>query len=291
MNTPTWFLSLTLLGTAAWAQAPVSPPAPEPPLFRAWGVRINAPDLEEARRFYAEFLGFAAADSSADGTAVTLRTDARHFTHVTLVRHPHSGHLIYLRDSHTSFTVQVQDIRARVAQAQREQVRLFEQHIRLEQVGLAVTVADPAGTIVSLMDLTVESSPPSPDPAIYNFGFIIPMNGYAKAREFWCDRLGMRTLMDRYLPYDQAVFSADRRWGFMLHMREGVSASPRAPYPGYPTAIVQLATSDLAAATEKLRAAGAELLLAQPATDAFGRRYIAFREPFGTPVEVLEIRE
>lgn len=285
--------SLTILAACSLAVgfAAAQPAAVSPPLLRAYGVKLNVADLDEAAKFYADFVGFAVAARAGDGTALTLRTDDRHYTHVTLVRQSSAGNVFYRRDAHTSFTVQVQDIRARVARAQQEGVRLLENHVRLEQVGLAVTIADPFGNLISMMDLTVESSPPAPDPALYNYGFVIPSNGYARAREFWCDRLGFTTLMDRYLPFDQAVFSADRRWGFMLHMRDGVTPAPAAPYPGYPAAIVQLATPDLAAAVEKLRAAGAELLLREPRTDAFGRRYTAFREPFGTPVEVLEVPE
>jgi catechol 2,3-dioxygenase-like lactoylglutathione lyase family enzyme len=281
------FLATLVVGLSARAETPAVPV----PLFRAYGVKINAPDLAAAEKFYREFIGFAVAERAADGSALTLRTDERHYTHVTLVRQAHTGHVIYRRDAHTSFTVQVGDVRERVHRAQREGVRLMENHVRIEQVGLAVTVADPAGNTLSLMDLARKPSPPEPDPAVYNFGFVIPMNGYAQARAFWCDRLGMVTLMDRYLPFDQALFSADKRWGFMLHMRDGVLPALAPPYPGYADPIVQLVTPDLPAAVEKLRAAGAELLLTEPRTDAFGRRYTAFREPFGIPVELLEIRD
>lgn len=284
-------LNLLVATLVACVSARAQTPAVPAPLFRAYGVKVNVAHLDDAVKFYGEFLGLAVATRSADGQAATLRTDDRHYTHVTLVQQAHVGHVLYRRDAHTSFTLQVQDIRERVRRAQAEGVRLMENHVRLEQVGLAVTIADPFGNTLSLMDLTAEQNPPPPDPAVYNFGLVLPINAYAKARAFWCDQLGMTTLMDRYLPFDQALFGADRRWGFMLHMREGVQPARAPAYPGYASPLMQLATPDLAAAIEKLRAAGAELLLAEPATDAFGRRYTAFREPFGVPVEVLEIRE
>ena len=85
------------------------------------------------------------------------------------------------------------------------------------------------------------------------------------------------------------LFSADKAWGFMLHMREGVYPA-KGDYPGYTMPLMQLATPDLEAALARLRAAGAEILLHAPATDSLGRRYTAFREPFGVPVELLEIK-
>ena len=279
------FLALAAVGLAigpAWAQSP-----PAPPLFRAHGVRINVPDMEAGLAFYAGFLGFAVESREHYPEAVTLRPDERAYTHLTLVRAPRTAFALYRRDTHTSFTLQVNDVRAFLVRAQRAGVRMMENHVRVEQVGLAATFADPWGATFSVMDLTAKTEPLPPEPRIYNYGFYLPMNAYAKARAFWCDALGFTTLTDRYLPADQAIFSADRSWGFMLHMRDGAQPGPGA-YPGYSMAIVQLATPDLDAALARLRAAGADILLPEPARDAFGRRYTAFREPFGVPVEVIE---
>lgn len=273
-----------VLPVPASAQSPASPP-----LFRAYGVRINVPDMEAGLAFYSGFLGFAIESREKLPAAVTLKPDERHYTHITLVQAPRTAFALYRRDTHTSFTLQVNDIRAFLARAAKERVRMMENHVRVEQVGLAATFADPWGATFSVMDTTVKSDPLPPEPRIYNYGFYLPMNAYAKARAFWCDGLGFTTLTERYLPADQAVFSSDRAWGFMLHMRDGALPAP-GEYPGYSMAIIQLATGDLEAAVARLQAAGAEMLLPAPATDAFGRRYTAFREPFGVPVEVLEIK-
>jgi predicted enzyme related to lactoylglutathione lyase len=288
MKTPLHPALLALACASAFAQAPANAPA-QPPLLRAYGVRINVPDMDAGLAFYTGFLGFAVESRDKYPAAVTLQPDARPYTHITLVRQPRTGETIYLKDSHTSFTLQVNDIRATLAKAAQNRVRLMENHVRIEQVGLAATIADPWGTTISMMDTTRKPNPLPPEPLIYNYGLYLPINAYAMAREFWCDKLGFVTLMDRYLPLDQALFSSDKQWGFMLHMREGVVPS-MGDYPGYTKAIIQLATPDLDAALAKLRDAGAEILLPAPATDAFGRRYTAFREPNGIPIEVLEIK-
>ncbi len=281
-------LAALLLLAAGAATAQTAAPA-APPLFRAHGVKINVPDMEAGLAFYSGFLGFAVASREHFPAAVTLKPDGRPYTHLTLVSQPRTGQALHRKDSRTSFTLWTQDIRAFLARADKEQVRMLDGCVRVEQVGLAGTFADPWGTLFSVMDTTQRPDPLPPEPRIYNYGFYLPMNGYAKARAFWCDRLGMTTLMDRYLPLDQAVFSADKAWGFMLHMREG-AVPAKGDYPGYTMPVMQLATPDLDAALEKLRAAGAELLLPAPATDAFDRRYTAFREPFGVPVEIVEIK-
>lgn len=280
------FLLLALLATNIPAQNPADTP---PPLFRAHGVRINVPDMEAGLAFYTGVLGFTADSREKFPAAVALRPDERHYTHISLVQQPRTGSTLYRRDAHTSFTLWTADIRVFLAKAAKARVRTMDNYVRLEQVGLAATFADPWGGTFSVMDTTARPEVLPPEPRIYNYGFYLPMNAYARAREFWCDRLGFVTLTDRYLPLDQAVFSADKRWGFMLHMRDGAQPS-RGDYPGFAMPIIQLATPDLDAAMAKLREAGAEMLLPSPATDAFGRRYTAFREPFGVPVEVVEIK-
>lgn len=291
MKAPLLLVSLACTLVLAQNPAPATPaPAPAtPPLFRAYGVKINVPDMEAGLAFYSGFLGFAIESREKFPAAVTLKPDSRHYTHITLVQQPRNGQVLYRREAHTSFTLQVNDIRAFLAKAAKEKLRLMDNYVRIEQVGLAVTIADPWGNSISMMDTTRKPDPLPPEPAIYNYGLYLPMNAYAKAREFWCDNLGFITLMDRYLPLDQALFSPDKEWGFMLHMREGALAG-RGDYPGYTMPLIQLATPNLDAALAKLKEAGGEILLPAPATDAFGRRYTAFREPFGIPVEVVEFR-
>jgi len=278
----------SLAVSCAFAQAPSPAPA-APPLFRAYGVRINVPDMEAGLAFYGGVLGFAVDLREKFPAAVTLKPDERHYTHITLVQQPRTGSTLYRRDTHTSFTLWTADIRAFLARAAKAKVRMMDNHVRIEQVGLAATFSDPWGATFSVMDTTAQPKTPPPEPRIYNYGLYLPMNAYARAREFWCDKLGLVTLTDRFLPLDQALFSADKQWGFMLHMREGATPSP-GEYPGYTMPIIQLATPDLDAAIAKLKEAKAEILLDSPATDAFGRRYTAFREPFGVPIEVLEIK-
>ncbi len=284
-------LLVLLAASLAQAKSPATPASPPiaSPLFRAYGVKINVPEMEAGLAFYSGFLGFAVESREKFPAAVTLKSDERLYTHLTLVQHTRTGQVLYRRDTHTSFTLQVNDIRAFLAKAAKQKVRLMENHVRIEQVGLAVTIADPWGNTLSVMDTTRKPDPLPPEPSIYNYGLYLPMNAYAKAREFWCDKLGFVTLMDRYLPLDQALFSADKEWGFMLHLREGTQPL-KGDYPGYTMPLMQLATPDLDAALAKLKSAGAEILLPAPATDAFGRRYTAFREPFGVPVELIEIK-
>lgn len=280
---------LALVAASALAQAPVGTAPAAAPLFRAYGVKINVSDMEAGLAFYNGVLGFAVESREKFPAAVTLKPDERHYTHITLVQQPRTGSTLYRRDTHTSFTLWTSDVRAFIVKAAKARMRLMENHVRIEQVGLAATFTDPWGSPFSVMDTTVRPETLPSEPRIYNYGFYLPMNAYPKAREFWCDRLGFVTLTDRYLPLDQAVFSADKQWGFMLHMREGAQPA-KGDYPGFTMPVIQLATPDLDAALTKLKEAGAEILLAAPATDAFGRRYTAFREPFGVPIEVVEIR-
>ena len=262
--------------------------AEAPPLFRAHGVTINVPDLAAGAKFYTEFWGFTEGERSPDGTAIALRPDDRPYTHVTLRLAPRTGHARYRRDAHSDLAIEVDDIRAVLARAAERKLPLLDDHVRIEQVGLAIAVADPWGGFVFALDPTRKPPPPARLPRIYNFGVYLPINAYARAREFWCDQLGFITQTDRYLPLDQALFSADKAWGFMLHMREGARPA-RGDYPGYSQPILQLATPDLDAALARLRAANAEILTPAPVRDAWGRRLAAFREPFGVPFEVLEI--
>jgi catechol 2,3-dioxygenase-like lactoylglutathione lyase family enzyme len=274
-------LTMTAIGPGAQT----APAATPPPLLRAHGVRINVPDLDQAVAFYVDALGFEVERRERD--AVGLRPDERHYTHVTLVRQPRSVLAASTLSARSGLTLRTKDIHDFVARAGERRIRLLESQIRTEQVGLAISFADPFGTAMSVMDEARKTAPVRPGASIYNFSLYLPEDGYSRAREFWVDRLGFVTRTDRFLPRDQPLFDAAGQWGFMLHMRAGVVASAL-PYAGYPQPLMQLATGALDAAVDRLRAAGAEFL--SGCYDAFGRRCVAFREPFGTPIEVIELR-
>lgn len=282
---------LTLLATGGQAQnTGAGSAAVTQPMFRAYGLRINVSDMDTGLKFYSETLGFPVESRANYPLSVILRRDSRHYTHLKLIKtYRAEEQPSTTSPSGTTFTLHINDIHAALARVAKQGLKVVGNHVRIEQVGLAFTIVDPWGVPVSLMDLAKKPDPLPPEPRIYNYGLQIPMDGYAKAREFWCDKLGFITLFDRFLPLDQALFSSDKSFGFMLHMREGVEPAKGA-YPGNARPIIQLATPDLDAAIARLNAAGAQILLEEPATDDEGRRYTAFREPFGSPVEVVEIK-
>jgi predicted enzyme related to lactoylglutathione lyase len=284
----TLFTASIMLGTILSAADSAAPAGT--PLFRAHGIRINIADMDQGMRFYCETLGFAVESRAHYPLSLNLKTDPRPYCHIKLVKTYRSEEApTATKPSGTSFTLHINDIHAALGRIAKQGVKVAGNQVRIEQVGLAFSIVDPWGATVSMMDLSKKPDPLPPEPRIYNYGLVIPMDGYARAREFWCDKLGFMTLFDRFLPLDQALFNADKGFGFMIHMREGVQVM-KGSYPGNPQPIIQLATPDLDAAIAKLRAAGAELLIEDYATDDECRRFTAFREPFGVPVEVIEIK-
>jgi len=253
--------------------------------MQAVGIVLPAGDLAQSATYYHQMHGFEAPSPATDPNQIELRAGGPH--RVWLRHSKAASRPRYKLDGKTSFTLQVNDLDATVARLKSNGIHMLDADKRVEGVGFAISITDPFGSAVSLLHQTIRKVEPFAEPRVYNFGFYMPAEGYDTARKFWCEGLGFAIGTERYLPNDAPLVQGDAIY-FMLHMRE--TAARAAPYPQIDGPLLVFAAQDLEKTRALLGKAGAILLTQGIETTASGHRFLAFREPFGQPCEVWEVK-
>lgn len=101
------------------------------------------------------------------------------------------------------------------------------------------------------------------------------------ARKFYCDVLGFAVAAD----YGPELTKLQNDGCALLLARCEQAARPN--YPGTAQIALGLAVADISAESERLKAAGVELIFAEPQDFPAGR-FIAVRDPAGNVVELLQ---
>ena len=264
------------------AQAGQDRPAEAESLIRTYGIKLNVDDMEKALAFYSGKLGFEIADRSGYPDYVVLQAkDTNKFilNRVKKLRQPSAT------DTQLSFTLQVNDLDQSSARMKALGVAFAETERRKEAVGDAISIQDPFGRPISLMQQTIVKVAPFKEPRIYNFGLLIPDMGVG--RDFYSNKLGFVVRSERYLPLDLPLGHRDKTFGFMLHVRPGVRAI-KSDYPNSaPFNTLVFETRSLQAGIAELQQNGVTILSRTPLKNA-RRNYVVFEDPFGNVSELLE---
>jgi predicted enzyme related to lactoylglutathione lyase len=254
-------------------------------LVRAYGVKINVEDMEQALAFYHGKLGFEVEDRGGHPDYVLLKSGGGQkliLNRVKRLKARAPG------DTGLSFTLQVNDLDQAIQRMKALGVEFAETQRRKEGVGDAISIRDPFGRRISLMHQTVVKVEPFKEPKIYNYGFLVP--DMSVGRDFYANKLGFVVRSEKYLPLDLPLGHPDKTFAFMLHVRPGVQ-SVRSAYPdAAPQNTLVLATRDLRAAAEELKKRGVKILSEKPLKGPRGD-YVVFEDPFGNVSEVVEMRE
>lgn len=254
-----------------------------PPEIRVYGIKINVTDLDKALDFYVGKLGFVVASREAYPQLVWL--DSRDPDHKICLNRVNNLAPTLPSENRAGFTLQVNHLDSTLAALKAKNVALEDPQKRREGVGFAFSIQDPFGTPISLMQQTVVETPRFQEPKLYNYGFRVP--DMDKARAFY-KILGFVERSERYLPLDMPMGHADKKFGFMLHYREGVEAI-RNNSANDQHVVVLFRCNDLEKAIEYLKAQGVQLVQKQRRENELGG-HISFYDPFGLVSELVEVK-
>ncbi len=249
--------------------------------IKTYGIKINVSDLNKGIEFYGYKLGFE-VESKIDGYLFLKTND-----NTKLVLHEVANLLPEGKtETRAGLTLQVNDIDKTIASLKAKGVDFGMETKRKEGVGYAISVEDPFGKQVSLLQETVTKLEPFSEPQIYNYGFMVSdMN---KAIEFYATSLGFEERSKKYLPYDMPLGHKDGSFAFMLHFREGIEPMKHNSTDSEHVVIL-LKTSDLASAIAILRKKGVQCLQKKPLVTPLGKA-ISFYDPFGYLSELIEVK-
>jgi catechol 2,3-dioxygenase-like lactoylglutathione lyase family enzyme len=230
--------ALALGGTVVRAQPTDVPNHAAGVSLASVGVRINVPDLKKALAFYVDVLNFERVAGRDDSSTAVLKAKNDRLIFLVeakRVRPFASG------EAHPMLTLQVANLDAARQKLIQHNVALADAGPRMEGVGVALTLRDPFGTLISMMQLTPSAARSIEEPRVYNTGLMIP--SMADERELFA-ALGFAELSARFLPIDMPLGFPDRRFAFMLHYRDGLKASSARSPDDTPMVLV-LATKNL----------------------------------------------
>jgi hypothetical protein len=174
---------------------------------------------ERALSFYRDGLGLIAR-STATADRIDLSTaDEKDSRAIVLVRDD-AREPFATNEARPSLTFRVSSLPRAIERYARVGARPLEAQPCKEGVGHTVTVTDPFGTQVSIMESFAKPDKPIAEPRLYNYGLYVP--DMRIARECWEQSMRFTALTERFLPIDLPRGHADKSFGFMLHRRRGI---------------------------------------------------------------------
>lgn len=251
--------------------------------LRAIGFRIHVTDMDKALDFYAAKLGFTVRDRSAYPAWVALA--ASNNQHIYLAK---VGSLLPVQpqEAYAGFSLQVNNLDETIAKLKAAKADFADYKKRKEGVGYAISVNDPFGLPISLMQITIRQEGPVAEPKIYNWGYTIPTMD--TARKFYTQLLGFIELTTKYLPLDMPIGHADRSFGFMLHERAGKEAVEYNTIM-YEHVVFLFQTPNLQRSKQALQTKGVRFLQKSPQPSPVGW-YVDWYDPFGYISQLIELK-
>lgn len=181
------------------------------------GVMIWVDDLETARDFYVDILGFQLKDQSSEERALTLTNGGLNL-YLRLSKKQKTWN--YHRDARTALTIQVTQLLPAIDQLRKAGIHFEETQLQRNGVGVSIPLYDPAGNLLSLMEVQTREVAPFEGFRIYNLGITsADMEG---ARAFYIQKLGFEAWSLDYLPAALPLKHDSGSFAFMLHEKKGL---------------------------------------------------------------------
>jgi predicted enzyme related to lactoylglutathione lyase len=238
-------IAITANAVRAQATTPLPPTSADAPLssLKMVGVRVNVPDMKRALDFYVGVLNLEHLADKSNGKFARLRTKNEK---LVLLVESAQVRPFASAEAHPMLTFQVNDLVEARRKLLQNNVSLADAGPRMEGVGVALTLRDPFGTLISMMQLSSAAAKPFDEPRMYNTGLMIP--SMAQERALFA-QLGLVELTTRFLPIDLPLGFPDKRFAFMLHERNWIAQSTDRTPENAPMTLVLSADATSAQAT------------------------------------------
>ena len=191
-----------------------------------------------------------------------------------------------VKETRAGLSLRVNDLDKKIAELKSKGLDFGDNQKRKEGVGYALSLPDPFGKRISLMQITKGNQDPFTEPRVYNYGFQIP--DMTKAIEFYRDVIGFKELTQNYMPLDMPLGHQDGSFGFMLHYREGIEPMWHNSSDSEHVVVV-FSTTDLNESIKILKDKGVKFVQKKPVDSAMGKT-ISFYDPFGYVSDLIEVK-
>lgn len=263
----------TLIATATDAQ--------DLPRITPYGLKINTTDMTKSIDFYTNVLGFKMASKSNSQDVMQLKADG---SEIIYLQHVNNLIAATSKDSQANLALQVMNIDSAIHKMKQLSVPM-DGTKRREGVGYAITIYDPSGAGISLLQQTIGKGEIFEEPKIYNYGFRVA--DMEKARNFYCNVLNFQPLTERYLPLDLPLTWEDKSNYFMIHMRESIE-NIKYNSADDENVVVLFKCKNLASTIDTLKKRGVIFVQKKPFTNGIGH-HISFYDSSGYISELVEM--
>jgi len=263
------FIPLAMLSLAL-PQAMVAQTASNaPPRFTpyVWAIEYGVADLQRAGEFYTKALGFEAEENNCCVPAKTLRNGA-----MRLLLSRSNGKAAAADVANIHLTMRVGDLAAAVV-AVRQNGGLVENDAPQDfALGKAVTVHDPFGNAINLLDIANDDKTADSKPAVFNIGVV---GENLEKEEAFFTALDFQIYSREYLP-DLPL----QRHGVVALVLHGGAKTPAKS--GRRNGTIILGTADLSTALPALKTRGVKITSST-------NRFLAFNDPSGNPLKLMQV--
>jgi predicted enzyme related to lactoylglutathione lyase len=233
-----------------------------------WAIEYGVSDLQRAGEFYTKALGFEVEESNCCAPAKILRNGAVRLLLRRSEAKPSTPDAAY-----THLNMRAGDLTVAVA-AVRENGGTVENDSPQEfALGKTVTVYDPFGNSINLLDIANDNKTADSKPAVFNIGVV---GENLEREEAFFTTLGFQIYSREYLP-DLPL----QRHGAVALVLHGGAKTPAKS--GRRNGTIILGTADLSMALLALKSRGVEI--ASSSTN----RFIAFTDPSGNPLKLMQL--
>ncbi len=255
---------------------------PEAYARHLYGVKIKVNNMAKALGFYGDLLGFEVLLREHYPNLIALKNE---MLPLFLEQTDLPSSLEYGKSAQAAITFQTNDLKKRMAELKSRGVK-FITEIGKVGVGISARFQDPSGNVHSMLEQTVVETPEFVEPRIYNVGFAHP--DMAKAREFYCDKLGFVVRTEKYYPPAIPLGHRDGSFSHMLHEKNGLK-HVRTKYPDEAQTVILYRVPEFNITLRLLRHLKVDFIQSEPQVGHLGR-FVSIRDPFGVISEIVELQ-
>lgn len=241
-----------------------------PPDFTpyVWALEYGVADLQRASEFYTKALGFEVEDNNCCAPAKIFRNGG-----MRLLLSRSEAKAAVLDAAAIHLNMRVGDLAVAVAAVRQHGGTVENDGPRDFALGKVVTVYDPFGNWINLLDIANDNRTAKSKPAVFNIGVV---GENLEKEEAFFTTLGFEIYSREYLP-DLPL----QRHGAVALVLHGDAKAPAKS--GRRSGTIILGTTDLIAAATALKTRGVKIT-------SFGKsRFVAFNDPSGNPLKLMQL--
>jgi predicted enzyme related to lactoylglutathione lyase len=258
------------LPPAASAQSALQQSSNVPPNFTpyVWAIEYGVSDLERAVEFYTRALGFEADENNCCAPAKVLRHGA-----MRLLLSRSEAKASTAGAANTHLNMRVGDLSVAIAAVRQSGGAVENDSPQDFALGKFVTIHDPSGNSINLLDVANDNKTADSQPAVFNIGVV---GENLEREEAFFTSLGFQIYSREYLP-DLPL----QRHGAVALVLHGGAKTPAKS--GRRNGTIILGTSDLKTAFQILKNSGVKI--ESPSAGGFARLH----DPSGNPLKLLQL--